>query len=439
MAVLIKLGDNLVPVNSLIIGGKEPNLQEKTVNITSNGTSEVLPDGEYTGLSKVNINANVPNKFKSLVVGDIVNVTAEDLQGINNISSYCFYQRNILNSVEIPSNITNIGINAFQYCRALKNLILHEGIQYINNNAFGYCDELIEIIIPNTVTTIGQSAFSYCQKLTSITIPDSVTSLGNYAFSSCPNLTTVNLGNGLTSIPQGAFQSNKKLVNLSEIPNSVTSIGNSAFSNCSGLTSITIGNNVTSIGNYAFQNCSGLTSITIPANVKTVGGYAFQRCSGLTSLTIEEGVEKLGESVYVNYTFQGCTNISGEVIIPSTINYIANGTFDGCKKIEKYTYKAQVTSIPNSCFYFSTSCKTFKCETAITAIQANAFYTCNAMELYDFRNCTVVPTLADTSLGHKDGCQIVVPDALYDEWIAATNWSSLTNVVFVKASEYVEV
>ena len=61
------------------------------------------------------------------------------------------------------------------------------------------------------------------------------------------------------------------------------------------------------------------------------------------------------------------------------------------------------------------------------------------MELYDFRNCTVVPTLADTTLGHKDGCQIVVPDALYDEWIAATNWSSLTNVVFVKASEYVEV
>ena len=67
MAVLIKLGDNLVAVNSLIIGGKEPNLQEKNVDITSNGTIEVLPDGQYTGLSKVNINANVPNKFKSLV------------------------------------------------------------------------------------------------------------------------------------------------------------------------------------------------------------------------------------------------------------------------------------------------------------------------------------------------------------------------------------
>lgn len=306
--------DGLGEVIVQAVGG----LQEKTVNITSNGTIEVLPDGEYTGLSKVNINANVPNKFKSLVDGNIVNVTGEDLQGITSISAYCFYQRSILNSVEIPSNITNIGINAFQYCRALKNLILNEGLQTINNNAFGYCDGLTSIIIPNTVTTIGQNAFNYCQNLVSVTISDSVTSLGGYAFSSCNNLTTVNLGNGLTSIPQGAFQSNKKLVNLSEIPSNVTNIGNYAFQKCSGLTSITIGNSVTSIGNSAFSGC-------------------------------------------------------------------------------------------------------------------------NAMELYDFRNCTVVPTLADTTLGHQNGCQIVVPDALYDEWIAATNWSSLTNVVFVKASEYVEV
>ena len=318
MAVLIKLGDNLVPVNSLIIGGKEPNLQEKNVDITSNGTIEVLPDGEYTGLSKVNINANVPNKFKSLVSGDIVNVTAEDLQGINNIYSYSFYSRSALKSVEIPGNITSIGGYSFQYCRALNNLILHEGIQAIYGSAFYSCHGLTEVIIPNTVTTIGQSAFSYCQNLTSITIPDSVTNLGNYAFSGCSKLTTVNLGNSLTSIPQGAFQNNPKLVNLSEIPNGVTSIENSAFYGCSGLTSITIGNGVTNIGRQTFYNC-------------------------------------------------------------------------------------------------------------------------NAMELYDFRNCTVVPTLADTTLGHKDGCQIVVPDALYDEWITATNWSSLTNVVFVKASEYVEV
>lgn len=274
--------DGLGEVIVQAVGG----LQEKNVDITSNGTIEVLPDGEYTGLSKVNINANVPNKFKSLVGGDIVNVTAEDLQGINNISSYSFYYRSILNSVEIPSNITSIGSYSFQYCRALNNLILHEGIQTIGDSAFAYCDRLTEVIIPNTVTIIGQSAFSYCQNLTSITIPDSVTSLRNYAFSSCSNLTTVNLGNGLTSIPQGAFQQNKKLVNLSEIPNSVTSIGNSAFYYCSGLTSITIPNSVTSIGNYVFQICTSLKNATIGSGVTTMGSSIFQQCVALTTITM---------------------------------------------------------------------------------------------------------------------------------------------------------
>lgn len=397
MAVLIKLGDNLVPVNSLIIGGKEPNLQEKNVDITSNGTIEVLPDGEYTGLSKVNINANVPDSIpyiKAMIdgseyVGDIVipNNATE-------IMPYAFYGRsNLKGGLTLPDNLTSIKDYAFYNCSGIVGSLNLKNVMSLGNYCFNGCTQLSgNLIIPNNITKIPSSAFSGCSGLTSITIG-----------------------------------------------NSVTSIGNSAFSRCSGLTSITIGNSVTSIGNYAFNSCSGLTSLTIPANVKTVGGNAFQSCSGLTSLTIEEGVEKLGESNFVNYTFQACANISGEVIIPSTINYIANGTFDGCKKIEKFTYKAQVPSIPSNCFYFCTGCKTFKCETAITAIGQNTFYTCSAMELYDFRNCTVVPTLADTTLGHKDGCQIVVPDALYDEWIAATNWSSLTNVVFVKASEYVEV
>lgn len=374
MAVLIKLGDNLVPVNSLIIGGKEPNLQEKNVDITSNGTSEVLPDGEYTGLSKVNINANVPDSIpyiKAMIDG----------------SEY-------VGDIVIPNNATEIMPYAF----------------YGRSNLKG------GLTLPDNLTSIKDYAFYNCSGIVGSLNLKNVMSLGNYCFNGCTQLS----GNLI-------------------IPNNITKIPSSAFSRCSGLTSITIGNSVTSIGNYAFNSCSGLTSITIPANVKTVGGFAFQRCTGLTSLTIEEGVEKLGESNYNNYSFQACNNISGEVIIPSTINYIAPGTFDGCRKIEKFTYKAQVPSIPRDVFYGCLGCKTFKCETAITAIGQNTFYNCNAMELYDFRNCTVVPTLADTSLRHKDGCQIVVPDALYDEWIAATNWSSLTNVVFVKASEYVEV
>lgn len=359
MAVLIKEGNNLIPVNTLMFseGGSitdepititqngvtntpdgvrynpitvnvELGLQEKNVDITSNGTSEVLPDDGYTGLSKVNINANVPDS--------------------------------------IP------------YTQAMI-----DGSEYIG-----------DIVIPNNVTEIAQ-----------------------YAFYNKSNLK----GNLILS-------------------NNVTIIKDYAFWHCSGLTNLALGNNLTDIKISAFNSCSGLNNVlNIPSNVKIIENQVFQNCSNLTGLILNEGLEKIGSTPYFGYTFEKCYNISGEVTIPSTVTYLSGNTFDGCRKVEKFIYKAQVFSIPRGFLYGCSGCKTFKCETAITSIGQQTFESCSAMELYDFRNCTVVPTLADTTLRHKDGCQIVVPDALYDEWIAATNWSSLTNVTFVKASEYVEV
>ena len=42
--------------------GSDITLQEKSVDITDNGATEVVPDSNYYGLSKVNINTNVVNK-----------------------------------------------------------------------------------------------------------------------------------------------------------------------------------------------------------------------------------------------------------------------------------------------------------------------------------------------------------------------------------------
>ena len=72
-------------------------------------------------------------------------------------------------------------------------------------------------------------------------------------------------------------------------------------------------------------------------------------------------------------------------------------------------------------------------------IQSSTFNSCNNVAKYDFRGATSIPTLQSASgFGHATGCQIIVPDSMYDSWQQATNWSALTNVVWVKASEYVE-
>ena len=190
---------------------------------------------------------------------------------------------------------------------------------------------------------------------------------------------------GATSIRDFAFYGSS--ITGITIPSSVISIGNNAFSSCSSLTEVTIGNSVTSIGREAFTNCSRLTSITIPDSVTSIGSSTFSSCSSLTSITIPDSVTSIGSQA-----------------------------FWYCRDLTSVTYQGQV---PN--------------------IQSNTFASCTSITKYDFRNCTTIPTLSNiNSLGHASGCQIVLPDALYDTWTTSYVWSSLTRVTFVKASEYVE-
>ena len=61
------------------------------------------------------------------------------------------------------------------------------------------------------------------------------------------------------------------------------------------------------------------------------------------------------------------------------------------------------------------------------------------LKYLDCRRCVSIPTLGGTAAfsGISIACKIVVPDALYDEWIIATNWATYADRI-VKASEFVE-
>ena len=77
------------------------------------------------------------------------------------------------------------GDNGKVYCNMLQAVQIGTNITKIYNYAFSYCQSLASITIPDSVTSISISAFEKCYSLASVTIPDSVTSIGNSAFSSC--------------------------------------------------------------------------------------------------------------------------------------------------------------------------------------------------------------------------------------------------------------
>ena len=182
-----------------------------------------------------------------------------------------------------------------------------------------------------------------------------------------------------------------------EIGNGVASIGNYAFSGCRSLSYIALPDSITSIGNYAFNNCYSLASVTIPDSVTSIGSSAFAYCYGLISIAIPGGVTSIGGSA-----FSYCYSLSS-IAISDGLTSIGNSMFSSCHCLSSIAIPDSVTSIDNY-----------------------AFSSCLGVKYYDFTTHTSVPTLSGTKAftGIPADCEIRVPAALYDEWIAATNWAT---------------
>lgn len=127
------------------------------------------------------------------------------------------------------------------------------------------------------------------------------------------------------------------------------------------------------------------------------------------------------------------------IVIPDSYTSIGMDAFRGCTALESAVIGNGITGIGTNVFLYA-ELKRVKFGNSITRITSYAFNGC-PLELLDFRKATVVPTLDDGTIfvGMAEGCQIVVPDALYDEWSTATRWAALEKATFIKASEYTEV
>ena len=195
-------------------------------------------------------------------------------------------------------------------------------------------------------------------------------------------------------------------------------------------TEIRVGDSVTSIGNYAFYYCYSLTSVTIPNSVTSIGTYAFEYCRSLTSVTIPDGVTSIG-----SYTFAYCYSLTS-VTIPNSVTSIRNYTFAYCNPLTSVTIPDSVTSIGGSVFISCYSLTSVTIPNSVTSIGTYAFRYCYSIIKYDFTSATSIPTLSNINAFNSINgiCKIYVPDALYDDWIVATNWSTYADYIY-KASE----
>ena len=297
-----------------------------------------------------------------------------------------------LETVDVPSSITNISVNAFNGCSRLKNVKIPSTVNLIGDNTYNdfikasnpkhtngdfvfadagetilwrYSGHSPVVTIPNTVTIIAPSAFEKCRELQSITIPSSVTQIWNKAFAGCDCLRNVTipvsvgyigknafedvldisyLGSGADGFPWGALQLvvNGDFAFKDTLRTCLSKyIGNSNV--------LVIPNGVTSIGKHAFKGRVNLT-ITIPNTVTTIESDAFSGCDQLSVCSSGNIVFPWQNMTGFEYANAGMTILKkyhgyrAPDSIPSSITQIEDNAFEGFTF--KHPYNAIASGFP---------------------------------------------------------------------------------------------
>lgn len=224
------------------------------------------------------------------------------------------------------------------------------------------------------------------------TLPDAIRSIPsaadaeNMLFRKSPSY---RVPDGEDQLPQSFQQNNKTLLEIDL--NQTQVIGRDAFNGCEKLTSV-LAPSVTKIEYQAFLGGTSITSLEFPS-VLEIGNYAFQNCNSMPSISVPL-VTRISD-----FAFRYCGSLTA-IELPS-VTYIGTSAFIGCGKLKVINFGNTRTTVPtlNSTFAFN----------------------------------SVGNNGSDSTLGSY---HIVVPDALFDEWITKTNWSSHTNYIVDNTIKY---
>lgn len=272
--------------------------------------------------------------------------------------------------------------------------------------------------VPSTVIYIGHDAFGSCQLLTKIELPKSLSYIDRYAFSGCSGLLSFFIPESVSFIEEDALFEYKGDCNFGQIE---VDAQNKFFSSLDGILydktktkliicpklkkgSFAIPETVISIENKAFLACEELTDIVIPSSVKAIGRRAFD----------------------------GCTKLTGQLVIPASVTKIEDFTFSGCN-LTGVIISSSVTSIGDWAFMGNPQIKTINIPSSVTFLGDAAFGLSGLISVY---TNSPLPIYFDPLISKdvfwstdKTRCKLYVPFGTKPLYTTANQWKDFTNIV----------
>lgn len=100
---------------------------------------------------------------------------------------------------------------------------------------------------------------------------------------------------------------------------------------------------VVGIDDSCFSKNLKITQITIPSSIKFIGNTAFFGCKKLKKITLNEGLISIGKKAF-------CYNILEDIILPNSLQSVAGDVFGGCCNLKKVTVLNKDTKFEKDVF-----------------------------------------------------------------------------------------
>ncbi len=391
----------------------------------------------------------------------------------------------VLDSTNIPKNITTINAMAFYGCSSLEKVDIPSNITKIEGSAFSDCKNLTYLRIPSTVTDCQGCSFNGCISLQTIYF-DIVDWKNTYAvnFSNAgknSDSLVLTIGKNVEIIKSHAFDNSYITEVIFEEESNCREIKEYAFSECSRLKAIQIPDSVTSLGTYVFEQ-SGLETVTIGSGVSSIDTYAFLGCEKLKEISVNpnnKNYQSIDGSLYqknstsvallqyprakestvfsvsneINLTsinstaFLGAKNLS-VIVLPKTVSYIGRNSFQRCTPFAGCSSLVSIIVDDSNAYYTSIdgnlytkdgktlvayapgkTATEFEVPNGVTNIGDYAFRSCDNLKNVTMPNS--VTTIGDGAFYDCDSLtSITLPNSVTSigEW-AFSDCDSLTSVV----------
>ena len=245
-------------------------------------------------------------KFNTLNnIGEFEEITSLNLEGIEKINDYSFYNFKSITSITLSSSLKEIGKYAFYNCSSILSLDLNEGLETIGTGALSNMSGLTKLVIPTSVTSLMKGALSGDESITDLTIPfvgstnntiiASELTLFGYIFGSVSYENSLEVTQYYTASDSVKYYIPANLTNL-HVTHSNSILFYGSFSNCTMLKNITIEGNLSYISARAFANGLDLDNLYLPNTIETIDALSFHKSRAA--------------SVYYNGTLNDWLNIT---------------------------------------------------------------------------------------------------------------------------------